>query len=489
MLGLGLALGLALAPACGMQKTPSAPVAEDPGGPPPVPVALLNAVYADHGGLLTGVGPDGYPLVSGADADPLITEAHRFYDTLQAPFPTDEPVDYPDPFTGESTPLRKTAPLTIDEWKRVFAFPAPEPGETADAYRERAGIAIYYNRNELGLGRELGCSRFADGYDQQGALRSGIACFVTNHGRGFRQEATSLAATVDGTDVRNTVAITYRPTLGPGYEVQFYTYGHDGTRLDWARLDTLGPRPHPHICMTCHGGAYDPDRHLAKNSHFLPLDPNVVVFPEGPEVPASLTRSGQEERIRQMNAMALETPLTPAQQALLSNLYGGATPSPGATASGDGVPEAWAATTEDHDFYRNVIKPHCATCHLAAQLALDGSELWTHAMFASPATFDAAPLEAFVCTAFSMPNAQPTSLRFWDDAGPGLTIAGRPFPSPADAFLARRQMDRGACVGLSAVAGCDRGADPDALCGGAVSGGAVCDRPSGRCVPMVSDPG
>src|SRR5262249_44242557 len=148
-------------------------------------------------------------------------------------------------------------------WKKVFGFPEQQPGESTQAYRDRVGIAIYYNKNELGLGRELGCARFVDGTDEDGAPIEGIACFVTNYGPGFRQGQISLQSAIDGTDLRNTVCITYRPAMDPGYEVQFYVYGPQGKRQEWARLDTLGQRPVPHVCMNCHGGAYDDSRHLA----------------------------------------------------------------------------------------------------------------------------------------------------------------------------------------------------------------------------------
>jgi hypothetical protein len=477
--------------ACGMEKPfPSGGADSESPGPPPVPIAQLNAVYTSNAGLLLGVGMDGYPATSGPNADPQIQETLRFYDTVQTPFPQDVTVDYPDPFTGAPTTMRRTAPLTLDAWKEVFGFSKRNAGESLSDYRDRTGISVYYNRNELGLGRELGCSRFLDGYGADGAALYGIACWVTNYGSGLRQGALALQATLNGTEVRNTVCITYRPTLGPGYEVQFYVYAPDGARQEWARLDTLGPRPHPQICMTCHGGGYDPDRHLAKNARFLPLDPSAVLFAQGAGVAADVTRAGQEERIRAVNFLATTTPLTSAQQALLNNLYGGAITTMGATATGDGVPDAWRTTAVNSEFYRGVVRPYCSTCHMAAQRGLADTDLASYAMFASPAAFDAAPLEAYVCNTFSMPNAQPTSLGFWDaQDNPGVTVGGRLFATAADALFARRGSDRASCTGLADVSGCNRGKSPDALCGGAVSGGAVCDATTDRCVPTVMQSG
>jgi hypothetical protein len=453
---------------------------------PPVPGATLNAVYPANGGLLIGREPNGTLTMSGPMSDPLIIEAQRFYDTVQTPFPAEVPVDYPDPFTGAATPTRKTAPLTLGEWKRVFGLAVQTAGEGLQTYRDRAGVAVYYNHNELGLGRELGCARFNDGPDPSGTDKKGIACFVTNYGAGFRQGEKALASAMAGTDIRNTVCITYRPSMDPGYQIQFYVYGPDGRRQEWAQLDTLGPRPHPYVCMNCHGGGYDEARHLVKNAHFLPLDPNLVTFAEQVGAPVGLSRAGQEERLRVMNAMASETPLTGAQQTMLRKLYPGSVTTVGSTAIGDVTPDAWTGTDADREFYRGVIRSSCATCHLAGQNGLT-AEHWTYAAFGAPGVFDTMPLHQSVCGTFAMPNAQPTSLAFWDDANnPGITVAGVKYAAAADAFLARRGMDRNSCQGLRAMAGCIRATDPNALCGGPVSGGAVCDAVADRCVPVVS---
>jgi hypothetical protein len=239
--------------------------------------------------------------------------------------------------------------------------------------------------------------------------------------------------------------------------------------------------------MNCHGGAYDDVRHLAKNARFLPLDPAMVRFASGEGVPEGLTRPGQEERVRAINAMAVETPLTGAQRGLLDRLYTGSVLVSGTPATGDDVPPAWTGSASDHDFYRGVVKPYCGTCHLAAQRQLADAEIWSYGIFASPAAFDAAPLDSFVCNTFSMPNAQPTSLGFWDAEGnPGVDVAGTIFPAAADALLARRRLDRSSCGGFGDVSGCSRSPDPDALCGGSVSGGAICDRTADRCAPMIS---
>src|SRR5262245_12029977 len=190
----------------------------------PIAASYLDRSYRDNGGLLVADGPDGYPVRDGAGIDRMVVEARRFYDTLGAPGAQPRVLDYADPFTGLLGGARTTAPLTFDEWKTTFGFPAPQPGETRQAWRDRTGVVIYYNENELGLGRELGCAEFPDGTTADGAQLTGIACFVTNYGAAFSDMHNSLRVAAAGEPMKNTVAISYRPSLGPEYETQFYVY-------------------------------------------------------------------------------------------------------------------------------------------------------------------------------------------------------------------------------------------------------------------------
>jgi hypothetical protein len=101
-------------------------------------------------------------------------------------------------------------------------------------------------------------------------------------------------------------------------------------------------------------------------------------------------------------------------------------------------------------------------------------------VFQTPTAFNAASLVDYVCEDFSMPNAQPTTHAFWNTTKP-VTIAGRAFPSAADAFLAHEGIDRSRCPNLQTVSRCDRGPNPDHLCGDGANG-LTCDRHTGRCV-------
>jgi hypothetical protein len=434
-------------------------------------------------GLLRGVDArTGYPATAGAAMDPLIVEARRFYDVTRYPRAVEQLVDYPEPFTGAAPGLRLTAPLTFEAWKAAFSFSDRQRGEPLEQYRQRAGLVTYYNRNELGLGRELGCADFVDAFGPNGEALLGLACFVTNYGSVFSDPVHSLEEAIAGAEPRNTVAITWRPSMEPGYEVQFYVYGADGRRTDWAQLDNYGPRPHPHICMSCHGGAYDEGKHLAKNARFLPLEPNLVVFaPEGGDTPPSLTREGQEERIRIINAATLRTPLSPAQEEMIHELYGGQVAVPGARSRPSWLPAGWRGDPRAEALFDQVIRPYCGTCHMAAQKSLDSSVLFSYGLFRSPADLRRFPLGSLVCGSFGMPNASPTLTNFWDQARGPVVVGGREFPAGADAFLDWLGLDRSTCTGFDQMSTCNRGPSPDEICGNAASGWA-CNRLSGRCV-------
>ena len=452
----------------------------------PVIDVALDRSFQLNKGLVGNLESHGWPTREGNMMDPTVVESRRFYDTLQAPNAVPVEVDYPDPFTGMPSGPRVTAPLTFEAWKTAFNIPPRMEGESLEAYRARTDVVIYYNKNELGLGRELGCSEFDDGTAEDGTQLTGVACYVTNYGTAFRDVVNSLPIAVEGLHPKNTVCITYRPSMDANYQVQFYTYNGDGDRREWAQLDTLGPRPLPQVCMNCHGGSYDSERHLAKYARFLPLDPNVVVF-AAPGTPGGVTREAQEERIRKLNLLSVKSPLTPDQIVMLDKLYDGKITTPGTKSANEWAPDAWNTNDADRQLFDQVIKPDCWTCHAAMQNGPTGEKLSIYSLFDSPALLEAG-LPAQLCNSFTMPNSQATLLNFWEpfDA-PVLFADNKTYNSAADALLARTGVTREQCLGLEEKATCNRGSDPDALCGNAFSGRA-CDRESGLCVPDLKAP-
>src|SRR5206468_5050131 len=136
----------------------------------------------------------------------------------------------------------------------------------------RNHISVYYNENELGLGRELGCSTFED-RDSSGMTLSppGIACYVTNYGEAINDPNNAIIDAIQGSRPKNSVCIAYQPSLPAGYQVNFVVYDGAGRRSDTAALDYFGRRPVPGICTNCHGRVYDASRHLVAGGRFLPV--------------------------------------------------------------------------------------------------------------------------------------------------------------------------------------------------------------------------
>lgn len=254
---------------------------------------------------------------------------------------------------------------TLEKWKANYNFPKRRPGESLDAYRARAKVVIYYNLTELGLGRELGCS--ATGND--------LACYVTNYGGQFNDMDNSLNAAVLGQDIRNTVVISYKASRASRYAVQFAAFGADGKRLSKAQLDNHGARPVPQICMSCHGGHWNPDVQglsgkygLAEDARFLPLMTGTVLFSGN----APYRKSDQEAYMLYNNNLAYQKryeTLTGRQQDYLHrayfvrngalDFYNGRTDQ----AFELSTPQGWAGK---ENFYRYGVLPFCDTCHMAA---------------------------------------------------------------------------------------------------------------------------
>src|SRR5215510_3821640 len=119
-----IALSIMAAVGCGLDT------AEAPADQVPVLDVALNRSYTANKGLVLNLDTHGFPVRDGASMDATILEARAFYDTLGLP--------------GTAG----TAPLTFEEWKTTFQIPARNPGESLEAYRQRADVVVYYNKNE-----------------------------------------------------------------------------------------------------------------------------------------------------------------------------------------------------------------------------------------------------------------------------------------------------------------------------------------------------
>lgn len=498
---IAVLVAAALAPACNGviiegQPAPSDPAPSLPGRVP------LPGKYLDHTGVLPAthglfpeenLGSDGKPLLTGSSSHPLIEEARAYGRTLAsyaALIPGVGAGDTPNP-------------LTLDAWKHLYKLPVQQAGEALDSFRRNNNVVVYYNKNELGLGRELGCSAFLD----RGAW--GSACYVTNYGFRFNDREASTRAAQEQLKPRNTVCILYQPSLPDEKKVQFFVFDGNGDRQQWAQLDAMGPRPHPEVCTNCHGGSYDNESHLVVGARFLPLDPDLVSFGTTP-----YDRASQENAVHAVNALTYDTTvlvdtnhdglfdtsttlgasdaqrLSPEQGADIAAMYSVVGEqdihSLRATARSVRPPQGWTSADPSQnqrlaDLYTKVVRPYCVTCHNAVGPGLRSN-------FRTSDALTNGFLSSAMCTSgqYGMPNAQATMAQLWaHDDGP-ITVGPNEYAAPADALLVAGigLEGRSACMNYAEKSSCaSPGASGHALCGNDHSGTACSGPSNGACVP------
>ena len=315
------------------------------------------------------------------------------------------------PITSTANPNRNGLQRWVNLYMPLWGDPA-----------EFANEAVYGNAVDLGVGRRAQC---AQGF---GAGRPGLTtvCYATAHGivpgqAGFNDVTTITHQSAGiGADFILSMVIT-KDTGGTTFLVflrdSAFTYGRLATQVS---LDTEGPKYVPQACMSCHGGKYNQTTRKVDGASFLPLDPSLLAFAS----PAD--QAAQEEKIRTINYMIAVSAPTSAVATYIRGMYGNmaSLSQPGALATPDYVPQGWAPQAS---FYRSVVKPHCAMCHLAAPAS------WN---FASWQNFqDNGPLiHASVCSAHTMPHSELQFKSFWTkDTGiiymPGFLAAMLGYPS------------------------------------------------------------
>jgi hypothetical protein len=280
--------------------------------------------------------------------------------------------------------------------------------------------AIYGNPGDLGVGRRAFCEQRLRGPPVPGLY---TICYATAHGippgqPGFNDPQTIThpnEGTVGDYILSMVIAKDASGTV-------FLAFGKEGSYplLPTVRLDTEGPKFVPFACLSCHGGTYNPVTRKVDGASLLPLDPELLAFAS----PAD--QAAQEEKIRRINQMVVNSDPTSAIAVYIRGLYNGAASlsQPGARAKPDFVPAGWAAQA---GFYRQVVRPYCALCHLAAPAAWNFAS-WTN--FQS----NAALIRADVCMAHIMPHGELQYKAFWTkDTGPlylpGLLATTLGFPS------------------------------------------------------------
>ena len=261
---------------------------------------------------------------------------------------------------------------------------------TLAAFKRRyfAGLedvnALYFNRGDLGLGRNMHCAYNPNTRE--------TACYVRNFAPPdpdnpklvqFNKpaEAFLLMDKELFTGERQafaTVAMVERGQMPQGApnKVFFAVYNGD-ERLEtvgkpiFAQLDSKGYNTFiPGNCMVCHanGGSYRTTGTATKeviNAFFLPFDLQAFDFSSGH------TRAAQEESFRKLNYLVDRTDIkfnNYSHNVILGWYHNSATQTlgvPGSKFVDDTVPTGWRGNSNDMSVYKHVIAPQCRTCHIS----------------------------------------------------------------------------------------------------------------------------
>lgn len=277
--------------------------------------------------------------------------------------------------------------------------------------------AFYYNGSDLGLGREMHCTRCTAG--QRAGL---ISCAVTNHGvpQGLdkiqfgRDQVASIKNALEAVETNAfgnlqdylngkttprgaTVAMDWTPKRQD--QVRFYIYdasdptllspgsGGPETLIPGLQLDGEGNAFNARIkfmrnCLTCHGGKYDETSDRILGASFLDFDIPLFKFGDDPVfgigAKAKLTlKAANLPKLVALNRLVGDV-VKSTKAVVLEQRIGFAVTSgnaekvflPAGWNQGqrivverkDGVIKRVVAASE---FYNKVVHPYCSTCHFA----------------------------------------------------------------------------------------------------------------------------
>jgi hypothetical protein len=267
--------------------------------------------------------------------------------------------------------------------------------KAANGFGDDDAHAVYYNEGDLGTGRDMHCREVKACEGSAPPCLTGspacsvtvrIACYVTNYldqdpagptvtfpascdavddaKHGTLPAATvameALLANVDcdtGTKSEISFAAPDR--------VRFYIYDTlslgTGNVLPAVLLDSEGPKAAPGVCLSCHGGKFDPTSAQVTGATFLPFDTSGFRCSCSDECDNCLIAQG--EAFKHLNALVHKSLPTPAIRELIDGWYGPKGVFDQASQfDGAFIPPAWS---DQRELYLNVVKPHCRSCHAA----------------------------------------------------------------------------------------------------------------------------
>jgi len=317
--------------------------------------------------------------------------------------------------------------------------------------------ASYYNRGDLGLGREMHCVDRSSGDGQ-------IACYVTNYvaaplqanGK-FSELSFGLSPKIafDNLIAKKpvaTVAMVLRGRAVAGRDkVIFVVYGADGKKVDSAPLDRHGlaffnefqgnPNPDPesfgtpgvtfnnHIpsnCLSCHGGTYQSTSNQSprvSDAFFLPFDLDQFEYKDA----TGFRRSELQDKFKKLNQIARNVAVKVGgnSHAIVQQIDGwhgntshAATLTKNFDDAGLGnnyVPPGWQSNTDaaqrarDIGVYKTVVRRSCRGCHMSLK-----NDVKPALRFETAGEFTTySGLSALFIAQHKMPHALQTQREFW----------------------------------------------------------------------------
>jgi hypothetical protein len=302
---------------------------------------------------------------------------------------------------------------------RYFRPVPSDPNSDCDELSIPETIAKYFNKGDLGLGREMHCT--------QNWCSKETACYVKNFGKRdgtpvFDNKAESFEA-LKANKPFATVAMVERGKMGEGVpnrdapnKVFFVVYGHnqDGSThlLKEAPLDNKAYNTFiPGNCLVCHGTASSYSSSAQGSPHvngayFLPFDLQAFEYYSSDSTNA-LSRAKQELSFNRLNKLVYFSDLwfLPSAGELINGWYGGH--GLNSTFTNDFVPSGWNQNDNTRQLYKKVVAKTCRTCHIS-----DANPALAFNTYTDFSNFKGLVYDS-VCKSHRMPNSEQSLKVFW----------------------------------------------------------------------------
>jgi hypothetical protein len=267
--------------------------------------------------------------------------------------------------------------------------------------------ATFNNHLDLGTGRRVNCTPRKNG---------ATVCWATSHGTvSIPTRPKSLTVIIMADDKAFFGNWEHEAYELPKDQDFFSQGGWTDNWLDFehafakhadltsgAAFDSQGRKGVPHACLSCHGGRYDPLSKQVIGASLLPVVPGRVKF-------GGNSRGAEEESIRRINQIILQSNPAPGIVDQINTMYNGSPNTPGATANDAAVPSGWS---QQVGLYRQVVGPYCASCHFA-QRGPFNFRSWGNMLQNKNA------VQRTVCQEFTMPHSEILFRKFWTEGNPG----------------------------------------------------------------------